>query len=147
MNENQELQEAGALQEEKESLKDFFENHLGPKLVGHHFTEEQISAIQDSVARANVTAKKARKKPSTKQEESIENSIRRFFKNLIEEPIELVKVLRGGGGMRLILDTSISFAIILALVYLAANKLLETSQTATLFGGIVGYLLGQRGSG
>ena len=136
---------------QKEHLKKYFDDFLNPSLKENEFTDKQIETINDTIVHANIARwekvekeRKAKNTESNNKEEStgIENSIQRAFQKLAEEPIEILKLFQSSEGWQPTFDFIISLTVIGALVFLAANKHLDTSQTATLLGGIVGYLLG-----
>lgn len=120
-----------------ESLQYFF-TQLVPKLKEMGLEDDQIKKINRNILEANQSTQeemlKKQQIASSPGMDKLLGSIGENIKDVLQQfsPNQTVLFVNAG----------IAVLIIVALVFLAAKGLLEPTQTSTLFGGIVGYLLG-----
>ncbi|SDY07603.1 hypothetical protein SAMN05444411_1201 [Lutibacter oricola] len=117
-----------------ENLKNDFDKETIDKI------EKIINKTSDEFNKENPTPTKSENEKTDKKDTF------KFFDELTKDP-ELIKgfikEFKKPNWAEMIFKFSIAMIIIAPITYLSLNDVLGTCETATLFGGIVGYLLGE----
>lgn len=129
----------------KTDLQPFFDE-LAPKLELSGFNEEQQRKIEMQIIETQKTIIKKRPKPQQQHEKPViinqsNENFEKILAHVAENPDKIISLFKSKW-WKVAYDFGIALIVVVALVVLALMGHLEATHTATLFGGIIGYLLG-----
>lgn len=119
-------------------LEKFLTEYLNPKLKSK-FDDGQITEIGQHIIDSDEEIQN-----ETNPTDVSNASVNRLIDAIAENPKEIIESIKNKG-YRPYLQFALAMTVIISIVVLALMGKLEQSQTATLFGGIVGYILGSSG--
>lgn len=144
MNENQNLN-VDYKEKMKIELKSFFDK-LSPKLEENGFNEEQQKKIELQIIETQKEIIEKRPKSTTTNQKPViinqpNENWEKIMAHVAENPDKIINLFKAKW-WKVAYDFGIALIVVAALVILALMGHLEATHTATLFGGIIGYLLG-----